>query len=82
MTWQVCTYDQWDRYTTEGYGWLSLGGICPGSSTQYVDTWKPLGAQSDSDLGVMPAAELCCKYVLASTLGLLLLEPCAATIRL
>lgn len=40
---QVCTYDLWDRVTTEGYGWLALGGICPGSSTQYVDTWKPLG---------------------------------------
>eukprot|EP00879_Flechtneria_rotunda_P033491 GHRR01037099.1.p1 GENE.GHRR01037099.1~~GHRR01037099.1.p1 ORF type:complete len:188 (+),score=43.64 GHRR01037099.1:416-979(+) len=39
---QVCTYDLWDRFTTEGYGWLQLTGW-PGSRTQYVETWKPLG---------------------------------------
>ncbi|KAF8069461.1 MKS1 [Scenedesmus sp. PABB004] len=44
---QVCTYDGWDRATTEGYGWLSLDGRCPGSGTHYVDTWKPLGTRRD-----------------------------------
>lgn len=43
---QVCTLDLWDRCTTEGYGWLQLGSkSCPGSSMQYVSTWKPLGEQ-------------------------------------
>jgi hypothetical protein len=41
---QVCTYDLWDRMTTEGYGWLQLGPAdSSGSCTHYVDTWKPLG---------------------------------------
>ncbi|KAK9824277.1 hypothetical protein WJX72_009110 [[Myrmecia] bisecta] len=41
IVFQVCTYDTWHRYTTEGYGWLSLGGCCPGSRTHYVSTWRP-----------------------------------------
>ena len=40
---QVCSYDPWDRATTEGYGWLQLGQGCPGSTTQVISTWKPLG---------------------------------------
>lgn len=41
---QVCTYDLWDRHTTEGYGWVQLGpNTSSGSCTHYVDTWKPLG---------------------------------------
>jgi len=43
---QVCTYDLWDRMTTEGYGWLQLGpASSSGSCTHYVDTWKPLGEE-------------------------------------
>jgi hypothetical protein len=42
---QVCTHDLWNRGTTEGYGWLQLGpASTSGSSTHYVDTWRPLGA--------------------------------------
>jgi hypothetical protein len=45
---QVCTYGSWDRYTSEGYGWLALGpGLCPGSSTVRVATWRPLGGIKD-----------------------------------
>jgi len=40
---QVCSYDLWDRYTCEGYGWLQLTPV-PGSSTHVAPTWKPLGA--------------------------------------
>lgn len=39
---QVCTYDSWDRPTTEGYGWLHFGGNCPGTAVHYVQTWRPL----------------------------------------
>jgi hypothetical protein len=38
------TYDSWDRYTCEGYGWMPLAAHCPGSGTHYVSTWQPLGA--------------------------------------
>ena len=41
---QVITYDSWDRYTCEGYGWMPLAAHCPGSGTHYVTTWKPQGA--------------------------------------
>uniref|UniRef100_A0A383VLW8 Ig-like domain-containing protein n=1 Tax=Tetradesmus obliquus TaxID=3088 RepID=A0A383VLW8_TETOB len=44
---QVCTYDLWDRVTTEGYGWLQLSSSSSGSCTHYVDTWKPLGTRRD-----------------------------------
>lgn len=45
---QVCSYDGWDRYTSEGYGWLALGPeLCPGSSTCRVATWQPLGTIRD-----------------------------------
>jgi hypothetical protein len=40
---QVCSYDPWDRYTCEGYGWLQLGPLAACSS-HVVHTWKPLGA--------------------------------------
>lgn len=54
---QVCTYDLWDRMTTEGYGWLQLGPPDgSGSCTHYVDTWKPLGeAQAAWDITLPPA---------------------------
>ena len=43
-TLQVCSYDRWDRGTTEGYGWLQLGpATCPGSNVHYVPCWKPQG---------------------------------------
>jgi hypothetical protein len=35
--------DGFNRYTSEGYGWLSLDGRVPGSETHVVRTWKPLG---------------------------------------
>lgn len=43
---QVCTYDRSNRYTSEGYGWLPLGGhacAVPGVGTHVVRTWRPLG---------------------------------------
>lgn len=50
---QVCTYDRWDRATTEGYGWMQLGAALAtagssGSTTHYINTWRPLGAVTDA----------------------------------
>ncbi|GIL65137.1 hypothetical protein Vafri_18949, partial [Volvox africanus] len=44
---QVCTLDKLNRYTSEGYGWLSLDGRVPGSGTYIIRTWKPLGTIRD-----------------------------------
>lgn len=42
---QVCTYNRRNRYTCEGYGWLSLGGRhAPGPVVKQVRCWKPQGA--------------------------------------
>eukprot|EP00899_Mesostigma_viride_P004901 jgi/Mesvir1/14411/Mv09797-RA.1 len=40
---QVCSYDPMDRFSVEGYGYLSLAGCCPGVNTHYVRTVKPQG---------------------------------------
>ncbi|CAD7703562.1 unnamed protein product, partial [Ostreobium quekettii] len=47
MIFQVCSYDRWERYTSEGYGWMSLSGKCPGSSSHVVRTWKPTCSSRD-----------------------------------
>lgn len=41
---QVCTIDGWNRYTCEGYAWLSLTDRVPGSDTCYLTTWKPMAS--------------------------------------
>ncbi|GBF94402.1 hypothetical protein Rsub_07216 [Raphidocelis subcapitata] len=46
LTLQVCSYDNWDRYTCEGYGWTQLDAS-PGSAARCVQTWKPLGTRRD-----------------------------------
>ncbi|MEW5298780.1 MAG: hypothetical protein WDW36_001863 [Sanguina aurantia] len=45
---QVCHMDRWSRYTSEGYGWATLGTHCPSASTHYIKTWKPLGTVRDA----------------------------------
>ncbi|KXZ49797.1 hypothetical protein GPECTOR_19g248 [Gonium pectorale] len=43
----VCTMDLLNRYSSEGYGWLSLEGRVPGCGTHVVRTWKPMGTIRD-----------------------------------
>ncbi|GMH40514.1 hypothetical protein BSKO_08418 [Bryopsis sp. KO-2023] len=47
LLFQVCSYDHWDRYTCEGYGWTPLAGMCPGARTLEINTWKPAGSYRD-----------------------------------
>lgn len=45
---QINTYDSWDRYTVQGYTWMSLHSISRGGCAVHrLRTWKPLGTVQD-----------------------------------
>jgi Meckel syndrome type 1 protein len=44
---QVASYDQWDRYRTQGYCYLDLDPSHVGSRTHYLRAWKPTGTVTD-----------------------------------
>lgn len=43
----MASYDQWDRYRTQGYCYLDLDPSHVGSRTHYLRAWKPTGTVTD-----------------------------------
>lgn len=44
---QIASYDRWDRFCVEGYGYLPLHGEAVGHRTHRITTWRPLGSVRD-----------------------------------